>query len=549
MAPIKAWKMYIDAHTGALVNKISNVCTIGGNDVPAKTKTYYHGLRKITSYRDTTPDSLKRVRFSLVQLKRFSPRYEQKIQVYDYRNNTKQAPVITANFGTIYSDSATFIKDSIAGEIYWGLQNTIDFYDSLFARKSVNGKGHPLIGLAHFAKNYANANWSAIDTMMLYGDGDGRTLGPVVGVDITGHECTHGVTQFSAGLKYQAESGALNESFSDIMGTGVEFYTLGDSANWLIGEKVLLSKPGYLRSMSQPKTASPQQPDTYRRLYWNGATNCSAANDNCGVHTNSGIQNFWFYLLSAGGMGTNDNKFDYNVNGIGLSKALQIAYRNLTVYLTSSSKHADAVNGSLQAAEDLYGAGSAEQNAVRDAWCAVGIGCQQDTCMYSLASYQKNVNGNAGNDSLKIITSGSDCKWNATTSSTFIHISNAAGSGTGPIQYTFDKNPGPLRNGIIMVNSSKFTVYQSPFNPNAIANPYPVEAFNIYPNPGTGLFYLDAPIKPTEIVVYTIDGKLVEANVNTANPISMDISLQKAGVYFVKLKINDTYIYKKIVKQ
>jgi hypothetical protein len=129
--------------------------------------------------------------------------------------------------------------------------------------------------------------------------------------------------------------------------------------------------------MANPNAYS--QPDTYMGTYWkttttSGCVTPSQSNDYCGVHTNSGVLNFWYYLLVTGGSGTNDKGFAYNVSGIGLDKAGAIAYRTLTTYLTSSSTYANARTYSLQAAADLYGSGSNEVTQVTNAWNAVGVG-------------------------------------------------------------------------------------------------------------------------------------------------------------------------------
>ena len=132
---------------------------------------------------------------------------------------------------------------------------------------------------------------------MYYGYGDGAYMNPVVSLDIMAHEFTHLVTSQNGngGLDYLNESGALNESFSDIMAMGVKKYTYG-STNWTIGEDVMIAEP-YLRSMKNPKSAG--QPDTYGKGTWLPSTSTpNDDNDKGGVHTNSGVQNFWFYRLN-----------------------------------------------------------------------------------------------------------------------------------------------------------------------------------------------------------------------------------------------------------
>ena len=128
---------------------------------------------------------------------------------------------------------------------------------------------------------------------------------------------------------------------------------------------------GAIRSISNPNAYS--QPDTYYGDSW-----YSGSGDNGGVHYNSGVQNFWFYLLSVGGSGTNDNGDSYSVTQIGMDAAAAVAYRNLTVYLSSSSQYDDARAGAIQSAIDLYGAGSTEVIAVTNAWYAVGVGDAYD---------------------------------------------------------------------------------------------------------------------------------------------------------------------------
>ena len=199
--------------------------------------------------------------------------------------------------------------------------------------------------------------WNGI--AMRYGDGSGN---PLISIDVVGHELAHGVTGYSAGLIYANESGALNESFSDIFGTAVEFHAMSDSADWAIGKLDF-----HLRQMDDPNSFN--DPHTYFGSFWYTGTA-----DNGGVHINSGVQNYWFYLLSEGGSGTNDLGNNYQVDSFGIDNAAEIAYRNLVYYLTPSSDYYDARRGSISAAEDLYGSCSYETNLIAKAWHAVGVG-------------------------------------------------------------------------------------------------------------------------------------------------------------------------------
>lgn len=299
-------------------------------------------------------------------------------------------------------------------DVHWGMEKTYDFYQSVFGRNSYDGFGSTI-------KNYLNVpgasptNASAYPppyNLMFYGLGDGVYTKPVVGLDVEGHEYTHLVVANNGhgGLVYRGEAGALNESFADIFGTCIEFYS-GVSPDWTIGEDIMVANP-YLRSMSNPNSSTGAQPDTYKGTFWkNVSGNPSPSNDQDGVHTNSGVQNFWFYLLSQGGSGTNDIGNAYSVTGIGINQARQIAYRNLTTYLDSNATYMDAFNGSLQAAEDLYGNPSTQYTAVRKAWYAVGIGndpnnyCSSTTNLTAPSGTITDGSGSANYNNF------SNCKW------------------------------------------------------------------------------------------------------------------------------------------
>ncbi|MEN2488197.1 M4 family metallopeptidase [Flavobacterium sp. B11] len=255
--------------------------------------------------------------------------------------------------------------DEAAIDIHWGIQKTLNYYEEKFDRNSVDDKGMTIFALAHLGTNVQNASWTG--GWAQFGDGLDQ---PFVSLGITGHEMTHAVTQFSAGLIYQGESGAMNESFSDIFGISIELYAGKDTKNdiWMLGDE--LYSHGSLRSMANPKAAG--QPDTYGGEFWTNPGNIQI--DNGGVHQNSGITNYWYYLLVEGGEGVNDLGNNYSVKSIGLAKAEKIAYVTLTEYLTPSSNFSDMRQASLLAAEDLYGLGSEEYKQVTNAWYAIGVG-------------------------------------------------------------------------------------------------------------------------------------------------------------------------------
>lgn len=285
-------------------------------------------------------------------------------------------------------------------DAHWGMEKTLDFYSQKLNRNSYDNQGAIVYQVVNMPKDEValaqfplNAFAIKIDPFpMVYGTGllstnsalaDACTL-PLVSIDIMAHEFTHLVTEKNGngGLAYVGESGALNESFSDIIGIAVKKFATGQN-DWLIGSDIIVNASN-MRSMMDPNNShdgrvgvlSSPQPKTYNdNRYWMNPneTTCESC-DHGGVHTNSGVQNYWFYLLSEGGSGINDIQSAYSVTGIGIDKAVQIAYRNLIYYLTPEATHEDARNGSIQAAIDLYGNGSQEHQSVANAWHAVGVG-------------------------------------------------------------------------------------------------------------------------------------------------------------------------------
>ncbi len=264
-------------------------------------------------------------------------------------------------------------KDNAAIDAHWGAQMTYDYFQQKHGRNSYNNAGATIKSYVHFDSNYDNAFWDGV--RMTYGDGSGTYFDALTSLDVAAHEIGHAVCSSTANLVYQRESGALNEGYSDIWGAAVEAFAAPSKNEWLIGEDIE-RRAGHaaLRSMSDPN--SENQPDTYGGTYWQNP-NCGTPtrnNDYCGVHTNSGVLNFWFYLTTVGGTGTNDIGNAYSVTAIGIEKAGAVAYRTESNYLSSSSTFADARLYSIQSAIDLYGAASQEEISVTNAWHAVGVG-------------------------------------------------------------------------------------------------------------------------------------------------------------------------------
>ena len=316
------------------------------------------------------------------------------LQTYDMHGDLTRAKMVlsgalTLGTGDLATSTTSPWLDGAGVDAHTYQGWTYDYYYRRFGRHGLDDHDGPIVGLVHPVNRedvlgatlddlfsfYLNAFWDGVGRRMVYGDGLPPTL--VVAstlqhwtylagaLDIVGHELTHGVTQFTSNLVYLNESGALNEAFSDIMGTSIEFFYAGPrgrAGNYVIGEDVVT--PGGLRSMANPLLFG--DPDHYSLRY-------TGAADNGGVHTNSGIANNAFYLAIEGG--TNHTS-GLAVSGVGPSNREQIErvfYRAFTEMLPSTATFATARQATIQAATDLYGSGSPAERAVTQAWTAVGV--------------------------------------------------------------------------------------------------------------------------------------------------------------------------------
>jgi Zn-dependent metalloprotease len=281
--------------------------------------------------------------------------------IYDMKHST-------TNFGPIArAEGQPPVSDGAVNEAYDGFGATYNFYWKVFQRDSIDGSGMPINGLVHYGTNYDNAFWDGSGHMM-FGDGDGQLfLEFTKSLDVIGHELTHGVTQSTANLTYSGQSGALNESISDVFGSLVKQRGLGQSAqqaDWLIGQGLFLpSVHGVaLRSMKAPGTAyddprlgKDPQPATM-------AGYVVTTDDNGGVHLNSGIPNHAFYLAATG------------IGGHAWEGAGQVWYDVLTGgHIPATCDFATFAAATVSAAESRYAAGSAQARAVHDAWVQVGV--------------------------------------------------------------------------------------------------------------------------------------------------------------------------------
>jgi Zn-dependent metalloprotease len=336
---------YIDAKNGESVFNYNNLQT---QNVTNTGSSLYSGNVSFTAFQVGAP---------------YGPRFLENLnsKIGTFNGSTSSRFM---DFDGVWND----FGQQAAVDAHWGAEKTLQYYGN-FGRNGVDGNGGPLTtpaadgstnllpSIVHYGTSYNNAFWDG--SSMTYGDGDGSFFSPLVSIDVVGHELTHGITQFSAGLQYWGESGGLNEAASDIFGNMVERYAKGQSANnWKVGEEIFT--PGTsgdaLRYMNNP-TADGGSIDHYSN-YYNGID----------VHYSSGIANNEFFLLSQGGT----HRLGGSMTGIGADKAAYIWYYALTNFMTSTTNFAGARTATMNAATVLYG--PVEANAVAKSWCLVGVG-------------------------------------------------------------------------------------------------------------------------------------------------------------------------------
>ncbi len=362
----RAW-IYVDAHTGAVVNRDAISQEVAAT---ATFTTKYSGTRQLANQTlsglSFLSDNTRGLGIETINSMRTNTAPVAH-GLYDSNNVWTAAEYNNAN------------QDWVGGDTHFGAQQTYDYWKLVHGRNSFDNAGAKLKSYYHFDTTpgdgigWTNARWNG--SVMLYGDGSGVNYSALTTVDICGHEMGHAICKYTANLKYFRESGALNEGFSDIWGACIEnraagLYNLPNKNTWLIAEEIYING-GYLRSMSNPNAKN--QPDTYGGNHWVFQSAASDTVDNGGVHTNSGVLNYWFYLVSQGGSGTNDKGNLYNVTGLGITKAAKIAYLTEKM-LTQLSDFATARSTAIQAATTLYGVNSLEVRTVTNAWFAVGVG-------------------------------------------------------------------------------------------------------------------------------------------------------------------------------
>lgn len=363
--------MIIDAHNGAIIdrwNNLQNASVVGTGH------GYYAGTVS------TLALDLAGGTYALFDVAGNG-------KTYDYKN--KKCSIFgCSSAGTLYTSADSIFgtngaltnRESIGVDAHYFATKVQEYFRVTFGRNGIDnnnnaslGFGH-MVSRTHYAQSYNNAFWDG--KSMTYGDGDGTTYRPFDALDVVGHEMMHGITERTSNLVYQNESGAANESFSDIFGVVSEFYVgtvvgFGGQvypADWWIGEDLYMaSNPASptrgIRNMADPHLEG--DPCHYSERY-------TGTNDNGGVHINSGIMNKMFYLLVNGGANHKDTT-GTTVTAIGMSDAAAISYDADTKFCTSSSNFAAVANAFVNAAKARFGTGSVQAQQTYNAWKTCGV--------------------------------------------------------------------------------------------------------------------------------------------------------------------------------
>lgn len=363
--------MIVDAHNGAILDRWNNLQTAS---VTGTGYGYYSGTVPALSL-DLASGS-----YALFDVPNNG-------KTYDYKNK-KCSLFGCSSTGTLYTSADSVFgtngaltnRESIGVDAHFFASKVLEYFRVTYGRNGIDnnnnrnlGFGH-MVSRTHYGQNYNNAFWDG--RSMTYGDGDGTNRRPYDALDVVGHEMMHGITERTSNLTYSNESGAANESFSDIFGVTAEFYVgtvvgFGGQAfpaDWWIGEDLyVISNPANptkgIRHMADPHIEG--DPCHYSERY-------IGSEDGGGVHINSGIQNKVFYLLVTGGTNHKDTTGTI-VAGIGLADAAAIAYDADTKFCTASSNFAAVANAFVNAAKARFGIGSVQSQQAYNAWKSCGV--------------------------------------------------------------------------------------------------------------------------------------------------------------------------------
>lgn len=547
--PFNYLSVYVDAHTGKVVHTNSLI-----NYIMGIAQTRYSGTQYIQT------ENMNNA-YYLHDISRGNGIYTYDNQNQLYYNISSATDLVDNNNSWTYSEYHDSNKRDAALDAHWAAMKTYDFFKYIFGRNSLDNEGmairnyiNSLFGNSYYPNSYCNAGWISLSNggYMAYGSGlSNNNPDAFTALDIIAHELGHGVTNYTAQLEYNWESGAINEGISDIWAACVDNYANIGKNIWLIGEDIF-GGTSALRSLSNPKQFA--QPDTYMSTGNNGywiqypaGTTPDGSNDQCGVHTNSGVLNYWFYLLSEGGVGTNDNNYHYDVEGIGIENAAKIVYNALCNYFTSSTNYTQAAHLTCNSAIELYGYCSQEFKSVVDAWKAVGVSVNDETVQETLNITETLLKGtHMYYYAMSNLTTTSIIKDSASAiyeSSGSITLAPGFSAEKGsyvlariiPCNMENNRNNMPSSHNASLIESSNFNEE----NNNTIS---------ISPNPAADEIVIDGICNSGTYTIYDAMGKIEK--VGTLDfPYHINVAQLLQGTYILRVTTGNNHSYVKFLKQ
>ncbi|NVO10148.1 MAG: M4 family metallopeptidase [Bacteroidales bacterium] len=494
--PLSRDYIYVDALTGEVIDKDSRIHQANSSGIA---QTRYSGARNITTDSYSGGYRLRETRNG-VRIETYNMNRADRYTQTDFTDNDNNWTATEFNNPNM---------DNAALDAHWGAEMVYDYFKQVHKRNSYNGNGGSLFGYVHGDlvalgyKDNDNAFWDG--QRMTYGDG-AFLFTPLTCLDVCAHEIAHGICETTARLRYLGESGAIDEGLSDIWGACVENWATTNKQTWLIGNEIsFFGTP--MRNMANPNAGLSPQPDTYNGYYW---VDPSSSADNGGVHTNSGVVNYWFYLVSQGGSGTNNLENAYSVNAIGINRAASIVYYTERWKIKSDVEQVISFNqfreATIQTAIDSFGVNSCEVIAVTNAWYAVGVGAKFQYTNVNVAGPTL-VCSSGSAFTVNNLPSGCSVSWNASSnlysqsptggSTTY----KAIGNGLGQVQAT-------LSSTCASTTLSPFYVTVGSPVPGTIAI-----AFDVPPGRITAAI---SPVSSATSYRWYLDGTLMYSNSRTS---------------------------------
>lgn len=288
-----------------------------------------------------------------------------------------------------------------AVDVHWGMTVTYDYFQSQHGWRGWNGRNGYLPAYVDYFRGFANAFFYPGPNFLAFGDGGAMGRPPTL-LDVVAHEYTHAVSETIVPLTWSGEPGSIDEAVSDIFAMGVKF-KLG-KGDWIMGSG--FQDPAYRRDLRDPKASS--MPDTYEGEYWGeyrSGFELQLDLHETSKHKNSTVMSHWFYLISEGGKGENDNEEIYDIDAIGMTKAANIVFRAL-FEMTPAAGFTEVRKATLRVARRLYGRCSDELRATTNAWNAVGVGPPFCDCFEGSFDYY--VETEDGVSGMKLYVRGED---------------------------------------------------------------------------------------------------------------------------------------------